>query len=104
MVDAFGEDVELASILLNDCLGDHETESNSVVVHLRGSKQFAKLVAKLWNLLQGYPSPTVTHLNFEKFSCLVIANQNANVASLGELEGILDQVDQDLLQAQLITV
>ena len=84
-------------------LGDHEAKADSLVVQLGRSEQLAKLAAELGNLVFVDAVATIADLDFEQSESFVKTRQYTYIASSGELDCVLDQVDQDLLQAKLIS-
>ena len=64
-IDPVREDVKLASVLLNDLLGDHEAETDALVVHLGRPEQLAELAAELGNLVFVDTAATIADLDFQ---------------------------------------
>ena len=88
---------------MNDLLGDHEAETDPLVVQLGRSEQLAELAAELGNLVFVDAAATIADLYFEQSESFVKTRQYTYIASSGELDCILHKVYQDLLQAKLIS-
>ena len=65
-VDAIREDFELASVLFYQLLGNHEAQTDTLVVEVGRAEQFAKLFAEFGDLVLGDTAAIVTDLNLEQ--------------------------------------
>ena len=73
------------------------------MIHLRSAMQFTKPSEKLRNVFGSDSSPCITNFYTEALVLFAIALLYFDNSLLSKLEGILDQVDQDLLVAPFVT-
>ena len=92
-----------ASIHLDEAFADHEAHSNALVIHLGRALELAKEFEQLGDVFVLDALPGVNDVYLQHLRIFVIGNDESNETSVGKLEGVLDQVDQDLLQSHLIT-
>ena len=58
---------------------------------------------QLWDVLSQNSFACVSHLNFKIARLMTVTCKNVNVAILSVLECVLNQVDQNLLEASTVT-
>ena len=89
---------------LDDLLYDRETESKAFTVVRCGALQFSKAGEQFVDVLGVNYNTGVFNVHNQKAFSIVIACFYFDVAFLGELDRILNQVYQYLLQAALISI
>ena len=88
----------------NELLADHEAHADPLAVHLGRSLQLAKFSEQALDFLRFYPLSCVNDMNCEEVVHVIETCKNANLATSSELNGILEQVDHDLLQSKVVTI
>ena len=96
--------MDFSATRLNDSPADVKTHAESFWVHNLGTFEFSKSLEKLVHFFICYTLSCVGHLNLELFILIVISCDYFDFALESEFEGVLGQIDQDLLEADLITV
>ena len=97
-------DFNKAFISFNDTFANHETHADAFRVLASCPFQFSKHVKQRGHLRFGDTSPRVNHVNLQHLLHFIVGSKNFNSSMPSKLQRILDQIDQDLLQAHDISV
>lgn len=102
LVNAFGEDIDVAGVELNDVLADHEAHADSLAVHIGRALKLAKLLEQLVHLVRANALASVDHVHKKLVLVRVKRDNDPNHAFQSKLHCVLQQVDHDLLQTHLV--
>ena len=89
---------------IDKLVDDHEAHADALMVHIGRSFQLAKKFKEIGHLRIRYAFARVDDVCLQHLSVLIVTNVDLDTATLSELEGIFDQVDQDLFQTNMITM
>lgn len=89
--------------LLDDLLGNVQPETDTLVVELRGPLQLSEAREELWHVLLTDALATVLDMHDELALVGVEAVSDINSAVFCEFYCVFDEVDQDLLEAPLVS-
>ena len=78
---------------MNQVLTDHETHSNTIMVHFCGPQQLSELLEKLVNFFWTNTLAVINHTHFKHLHLIIIRSDYSDLAHSRELERIFDQVD-----------
>ena len=97
-------DINKATVSFNDTFANHEAHANAFRVLSSCPFKFSKHVKQRGHLRIGDASPRVNHVNLQHLLHFIVGSKNFNSSMPSELQRILDQIDQDLLQAHDVSV
>ena len=96
---------DLAAHFADQLLGDHQPQPGAAVATGNTGVRLAKRLKQLSLLLLGNADAGVVHLNLQldaRGADGALFDAQINSAALGKLNGVAQQIDQNLLQAQRI--
>lgn len=102
-LDAFGEYLNSSFVQMHEVLADHETHAYTFTVHVSSAEQLAKLLEQLTHLIMLDAFACVDDVDVEHLILGVKRDNYPDLALSREFERIFDQIDQNLLQAHLVT-
>ena len=95
--------LNFASVLLNKRFADSQTQANSVSIELLVAIfELAKSFEQLLLIFFRDANAVVAYFHIKAPQRLTIVGLDLNDALVSKLEGVLNQVDQDLLQSALV--
>ena len=94
---------DLALVHLDQILTYHQAHPNPLIIHLRSAKQLSKLLEKLSHLLLPNPYTSVDNVHQNHLLEVVVGHNYPDSALPAKLEGVLDEVDHDLLETKAVT-
>ena len=97
-------DIESATVGFNDTLANHEAHANTFRVLACRPFQFSKHAEQCGHLSFCNSSPRIHDVHLQLLLHFVIGRKNFYSSMPRELQGIFDQIYQDLLQAYDVTV
>ncbi len=97
-------DHDLTAATLHDFFHYRESKPNAFAVLVCSPLQFSKFGEKQAYVFSIDPCACVIHLYYQTLCYLIVACQDLYGALTSELFGILDQVDQNLLEASFISI
>ena len=86
-----------------EILANHQAHTNAFTVHLGGVFQLAEELKQFAHVLLANAFASVDDVNVKFQFTVIECHQNAHGALIGELEGVLDKVYQDLLQSKAVS-
>jgi hypothetical protein len=89
------------AVHLHDLLGDGEAESSPALGLGVGAVDLVKLLENARLALLGYPRTRVSHAHNKV--AVVSSRSDAQLAGIGERDGVADQIEQHLGEALLVT-
>ena len=102
--ESHGLHLDQALVLDHNGLTDCQPEADTLLVDAFVFLfQFSKALKKLAEIAPFDASASVMDVHDEGLGGFVIGHAHLDEALLGELQGVLDQVDQDLLKPGLVT-
>lgn len=101
---AFRVDLNAASVHLDEALADDEAETCALLVDVCRPLQLAKQLEQLLLLVVLDPTARVDDADIEEFSAMVERRQDKYLAFHAELDGVSQQIDEDLRKSQLVSL
>ena len=92
-----------AAILNYQVLTNHQSHSDSFMIHFSCPQKLAKELEQAIDVFRKYTSSSVNDVHFEQLFNFVESHDHADLTASTELEGVLDQVDQNLLESDLVS-
>ena len=84
-------------------MANHQSHTDSLVVHFCCPVKFSKELEKPINVLRSYPLASVDDVHFEHLFVFDKGQYNTDHTTPTELERVLHQVYQNLLESYLVS-
>ena len=113
--------LDMAFVLLDNRFTDHQTQADTLLIRFatvvallyeegrrrrcaNGSTDLPEALEQVLDVLGGDSAARVTHMHNQQLLDVVVARVHLDVALRRELDRVLDQIDQNLLQADFVTL
>ena len=112
----------MAIVLLDDRFTDHQTKTYTLLIRSAamlvvllldkewgrcatyGCANLPEALEEVLEILGSDPAARVTHVNYQLLLDVVVARVHPDEAACRELDRVLDQIDQNLLQADFVSL